>query len=72
MPDYMDHAQALQAESLDHQINAARMKLAGAAALFCEGCDAAIPEERRAAYPSVTRCVHCQEDVEAKAKHYRG
>lgn len=57
MPDYMDHIQERQAESLTRQINAARVKTCGAAALVCEECDAPIPADRRAVYPSATRCV---------------
>ena len=49
MPDYMDHIQERQTESLTRQINAARVKPCGAAALVCEECDAPIPADRRAA-----------------------
>ncbi|AGH75431.1 C4-type zinc finger protein, DksA/TraR family [Edwardsiella piscicida C07-087] len=68
----MDHIQERQAELLTRQINAARLKLCGAAVLICEECDAPIPADRRAAYPSVTRCVYCQSALESKAKHFRG
>lgn len=60
-----------QAELLERQINAARVKHCGASALVCEECDAPIPAARRAAYPSATRCVSCQSVFEAKNKHYR-
>ncbi|EGC8715147.1 TraR/DksA family transcriptional regulator [Salmonella enterica] len=72
MPDYMDHIQERQTESLTRQINAARVKPCGAAALVCEECDAPIPAARRAAYPSATCCVYCQSALESKAKHFRG
>ena len=57
MPDNVDFIQEQQAELLERQINAARVKHCGASALVCEECDAPIPAARRAAYPSATRCV---------------
>ena len=70
MPDNVDFIQEQQAELLERQINAARVKHCGASALVCEECDAPIPAARRAAYPSATRCVSCQSVFEAKNKHY--
>lgn len=52
MPDNVDFIQEQQAELLERQINAARVKHCGASALVCEECDAPIPAARRAAYPS--------------------
>ena len=72
MPDYMDHIQERQTESLTRHINAARVKPCGAAALACEECDAPIPEARRIAIPGVAFCVTCQQIAELKNKHYRG
>ena len=69
--DNVDFIQEQQAELLERQINAARVKHCGASALVCEECDAPIPAARRAAYPSATRCVSCQSVFEAKNKHYR-
>lgn len=66
MPDNVDFIQEQQAELLERQINAARVKHCGASALVCEECDAPIPAARRAAYPSATRCVSCQSVFEAK------
>ena len=71
MPDNVDFIQEQQAELLERQINAARVKHCGASALVCEECDAPIPAARRAAYPSATRCVSCQSVFEATNKHYR-
>lgn len=71
MPDNVDLIQEQQAELLERQINAARVKHCGVSALVCEECDAPIPAARRAAYPSATRCVSCQSVFEAKNKHYR-
>ncbi|MCS2150285.1 MULTISPECIES: TraR/DksA C4-type zinc finger protein [Scandinavium] len=72
MPDYMDHVQELQAESLARHVDAARLKSGGAAVLVCVDCDRSIPAERRAAHPTALRCVHCQSLLEANARHYRG
>lgn len=43
MPDNVDFIQAQQAELLERQINAARVKHCGASAMVCEECDAPIP-----------------------------
>ncbi len=43
MPDNVDFIQEQQAELLERQINAARVKHCGASALVCEECDAPIP-----------------------------
>lgn len=50
MPDNIDFIQEQQAELLERQINAARVKHCGVSALVCEECDAPIPAARRAAY----------------------
>ncbi len=57
MPDNVDFIQEQQAELLERQINAARVKHCGASALVCEECDAPIPAARRAAYPRLTACL---------------
>lgn len=54
MPDNVDFIQEQQAELLERQINAARVKHCGASALVCEECDAPIPAARRAAYHHLT------------------
>ncbi|EFF2654371.1 TraR/DksA family transcriptional regulator, partial [Escherichia coli] len=43
MPDNVDFIQEQQAELLECQINAARVKHCGVSALVCEECDAPIP-----------------------------
>lgn len=48
MPDNVDFIQEQQAELLERQINAARVKHCCASALVCEECDAPIPAARRA------------------------
>ncbi|MGU5065740.1 TraR/DksA C4-type zinc finger protein [Escherichia coli] len=69
MPDNIDFIQEQQAELLERQINAARVKHCGVSALVCEECDAPIPAARRAAYPSATRCVSCQLRIFMKGDH---
>lgn len=54
MPDNVDFIQEQQAELLERQINAARVKHCGVSALVCEECDAPIPAARRAAYSWIT------------------
>ncbi|EFB9775693.1 TraR/DksA family transcriptional regulator [Escherichia coli] len=49
MPDNVDFIQEQQAELLERQINAARVKHCCASALVCEECDTPIPAARRAA-----------------------
>ncbi|EMK8250765.1 TraR/DksA family transcriptional regulator, partial [Escherichia coli] len=49
MPDNVDFIQEQQAELLERQINAARVKHCGVSALVCEECDVPIPAARRAA-----------------------
>ena len=36
--------------------------------LLCEDCDIVIPERRRQALPSATRCAQCQELVESRRR----
>lgn len=50
MPDNVDFIQEQQAELLERQINAARVKHCCASALVCEECDTPIPAARRAAF----------------------
>ena len=53
--------------NIEDAIKRARSNIAtGESAKFCEECDAAIPEERRAAIPGVQLCVACQSNLEEK------
>ena len=72
MADVIDTAQERADLILASQIQAARTNVAGTSAMFCISCDQAIPEERRAALPSVELCVYCKAAAEISAKHYRG
>ncbi|MBI3311788.1 TraR/DksA C4-type zinc finger protein [Serratia quinivorans] len=70
MADTIDMAQERQALMLEKQIAHARPVVIQASALFCVECDAAIPEVRRRAIAGVSRCVTCQELVEAQQRHF--
>ncbi|KAB8305404.1 TraR/DksA family transcriptional regulator [Rouxiella chamberiensis] len=72
MADVIDTAQERADLILESQIQAARQSARGVSAMFCIDCDRPIPEERRAALPSVSQCVYCKELEEINAKHYRG
>jgi phage/conjugal plasmid C-4 type zinc finger TraR family protein len=52
--------------SIDSEIERARSRLGKGESLeFCEECEAAIPEARRAALPGVRLCVRCQSEAES-------
>jgi len=65
-----EHLADLADAQIEHTLNIARMnvrsELQGLGADFCEDCDEEIPAPRRAAYPSATRCVACQEAHERR------
>ncbi|MGM3184272.1 TraR/DksA family transcriptional regulator [Dickeya oryzae] len=71
MADSMDISQEQQALLLDAQIAHARTAPVIPSALFCEDCEAPIPEARRLAIPGVVCCVSCQEIREQRLRHYR-
>ena len=72
MADSMDLEQARQAEALELHIKAATVKPVMPSAFFCEDCDIAIPERRRAALFFVSRCVDCQDIEDKRSKHRVG
>lgn len=45
-------------------IDAARQTLSREGEQFCRDCGEEIPEQRRAALPSATRCIVCQSEFE--------
>lgn len=55
-------------EEREAQIAAASRALKERGSLYCEDCPAEIPADRRAAYPSARRCIHCQERHERQMK----
>lgn len=63
MPDFMDAIVERIEEQRAIDIAAARTP-SRPGSLTCEDCDAVIPEARRAAMPSATRCIRCQEEME--------
>lgn len=72
MADSMDLVQQRVDEELARNIKQARPQPQRAAsAFFCEECDAAIPQARRAVVPGVTHCITCQEIAELKNQHYK-
>lgn len=51
--------------SVEDEVRRARSRLpAGESLSHCEGCDAEIPEARRAAVPGVRLCVTCQSELD--------
>ncbi|SFF80024.1 DksA/TraR family C4-type zinc finger protein [Neptunomonas qingdaonensis] len=53
--------------SVEDAVTLARSHIqSGESAEFCEACDSAIPEARRAAVPGVQYCVSCQSSLEAE------
>ncbi|OAT18833.1 phage protein [Buttiauxella noackiae ATCC 51607] len=72
MADSMDLVQLRVDEELARNIKQARRQPQRAAsAFFCEECDTAIPQARRAVVPGVTHCITCQEIAELKNQHYK-
>lgn len=69
MADSMDIVQQRTDEMLARNIANIVNRAPAISASFCEDCDAPIPEKRRRAYLSVTRCVSCQEIEEHRNKH---
>lgn len=66
MADCCDAAQALDERIRAGMIAAARAQVQGEGADDCEDCGAPIGPARRAALPSATRCVDCQERRERR------
>lgn len=66
MPDEMDRVQERVALHLERTIEAHRPR-DQPGRLECENCDEPIPELRRRALPSATRCVGCQQALEGAA-----
>ena len=62
--DFFDVASQVEMEERDAAIAKARGRIAGVGRATCSDCDDVIPQERRRAIPSCTRCVDCQERFE--------
>jgi phage/conjugal plasmid C-4 type zinc finger TraR family protein len=64
MPDDVERAAVLTDAWVERCLGARLRTLHQPGALECEGCGEPIPERRRAAMPSATRCAPCQEAME--------
>lgn len=70
MTDQFDRAQQL--EEMQREIALKKHRTFKAVSrLYCEDCDASIPEKRRQMIQGVTRCVTCQELEEKRQQQFR-
>ena len=70
MTDQFDRAQQL--EEMQREIALKKHRTFQAVSrLYCEDCDASIPEKRRQMIQGVTRCVACQELKEKRQRQFR-
>ncbi|THA04655.1 TraR/DksA C4-type zinc finger protein [Rodentibacter pneumotropicus] len=70
MTDQFDRAQQL--EEMHREIALKKHRTFKAVSrLYCEDCDAPIPEKRRQTIQGVTRCVICQEQEEKRQRNVR-
>ncbi|TPH24144.1 TraR/DksA family transcriptional regulator [Haemophilus haemolyticus] len=70
MTDQFDRAQQL--EEMQREIALKKHRTFKAVSrLYCEDCDAPIPEKRRQMIQGVTRCVTCQELEEKRQQQFR-
>jgi len=70
MTDQFDRAQELEQMTRDIALKKHRTFKA-VSRLYCEDCDAPIPEKRRQMIQGVTRCVTCQELEEKRQRQFR-
>ncbi|TWD54467.1 TraR/DksA family transcriptional regulator [Agrobacterium vitis] len=61
---HFEQAEERVRQERDAALAEARADLKKAGASECVDCGHAIPERRRLAYPSATRCIDCQIEVE--------
>ncbi|MBB4955573.1 phage/conjugal plasmid C-4 type zinc finger TraR family protein [Agrobacterium vitis] len=61
---HFEQAEAKVAQERDAKLAQARADLKKAGAPECVECGKVIPQARRSAYPSATRCIDCQTEVE--------
>lgn len=66
MADEADRALALTEAWTERCLGARLRTLHQQGALECEICEEPIPERRRQAMPSATRCAPCQEKMEVR------
>lgn len=68
MPDVFDVAQANEERSRDIALSKVVGALKGQGREDCEDCGEDIPDERRKAVPSATRCIGCQQRFERSTR----
>lgn len=54
----------LQDQLMDEAVRRVRANMGSVGSLVCEECGKPIPEARRRAMPTCTRCIECQEKFE--------
>jgi phage/conjugal plasmid C-4 type zinc finger TraR family protein len=64
---HFEQAEARVEQERDAAVAGARANLEKAGSIECVECGQTIPERRRLAYPSATRCIDCQTEVEREA-----
>lgn len=70
MTDQFDRAQQLEEMAREIAIKKHRTFKA-VSRVYCEDCDALIPEKRRQLIPGVSRCVDCQQKYEMQQRNFR-
>lgn len=70
MTDQFDRAQQLEEMAREIALKKHRTFQA-VSRLYCEDCNAPIPEKRRQMIQGVTRCVTCQEIEEKRQRNFR-
>ena len=70
MTDQFDRAQQLEEMAREIALKKHRTFKA-VSRVYCEDCDAPIPEKRRQLIPGVNRCVDCQQKYEMQQRNFR-
>ena len=70
MTDQFDRAQQLEEMAREIAIKKHR-PFKAISRVYCEDCDAPIPEKRRQLIPGVSRCVDCQQKYEMQQRNFR-
>lgn len=70
MTDQFDRAQQLEEMAREIALKKHRTFKA-VSRVYCDDCDATIPEKRRQLIPGVSRCVDCQQKYEMQQRNFR-
>nr|DAR03285.1 MAG TPA: DksA-like zinc finger domain containing protein [Caudoviricetes sp.] len=70
MTDQFDRAQQLEEMAREIAIKK-HHTFKAVSRVYCEDCDAPIPEKRRQLIPGVSRCVDCQQKYEMQQRNFR-